>query len=89
MCTVSLSCGRLALERESVQHSNIDETEMAQLHALHVHLNAIDAVRARIKTGISSQSCITCDAPIPKARQEAIQGCDTCISCQQRLEKYR
>lgn len=75
------------MERESVQHSNIDETEMGQLHALHLSLNAIDAVRARIKTGVSRQFCLNCEAPIPKARQDAVQGCETCIECQTILEK--
>jgi phage/conjugal plasmid C-4 type zinc finger TraR family protein len=74
------------IEIESVQHSNIEESEMGQLHAMHLNLNAIDAVRARIPTGNSLAVCIDCGDDIPEARRLAAKGCTRCIVCQTRNE---
>lgn len=73
---------------DSVQHSNIDESEMGQLHgAIHLHLNAIDKVRASMKTGPSLSHCEECGEEIPEARRLVVQGCTTCIHCQTELER--
>lgn len=69
-------------EIESVQHSNIEEAEMGQLHALHLNENAIAAVRAAIPTGVSLEQCLDCGEAIPLARRLAVQGCLRCITCQ-------
>ena len=70
------------IEVESVQHSNIDESEMGQLHALHLNDNAIAAVRAAIPTGESLEFCAECGDKIPLARRNAARGCILCIYCQ-------
>lgn len=69
-------------EIESVQHSNIEESEMGQLHALHLNENAIAAVRAAMPTGASLEECVDCGEAIPLARRLAAQGCTRCITCQ-------
>jgi len=70
------------IEIESVQHSNIEESEMGQLHALHLNDNAIARVRAAMPTGLSLEECVDCGDKIPLARREAVQGCRRCIHCQ-------
>ena len=72
---------------DSVQHSNIDESEMGQLHgSIHLHENAIARVRATMRRGASLSHCELCAEEIPLARQLAVEGCRTCVSCQQDLE---
>lgn len=34
----------------------------------------------------SAQFCDDCDEPIPLLRQQAVLGCETCISCQELRE---
>lgn len=75
------------MEYESYQHSNIEENEMGQLHALHLNMNALAAVQARIKSGPSLTECEDCGDDIPEARQAAVAGCTTCIFCQTKREK--
>lgn len=72
---------------ESVQHSNIEESEMGQLHAMHLSLNGIAAVQARLPTGNSLASCADCGNDIPEARQRAMKGCTRCIHCQTLSER--
>lgn len=72
---------------ESQQHSNIDESEMGQLHALHLNENAIAKVRASMPKGPSLTVCEDCGDDIPVERQLAVQGCTTCIYCKTRREK--
>jgi len=76
-------------EIESVQHSNIEESEMGQLHALHLNENAIAAVRARMPTGISMEECEDCGEAIPEGRRLAVQGCTRCIHCQTLHERNK
>lgn len=67
---------------ESVQHSNIAEEEMGQLHAIHFSENAIAAVRARMPSGTSMEECVDCGKEIPLQRRLAALGCLRCIHCQ-------
>ena len=76
-------------EIESVQHSNIEEAEMGQLHALHINANAVAAVRARIGSGPSAEFCDDCGATIPEARRLAVAGCRLCIECKSVSEGKR
>lgn len=75
------------MDFESYQHTNIEENEMGQLHALHLNENAIAAVRKNIRTGPSLEECEDCGEPIPEARRLAISGCTTCVDCQELREK--
>jgi len=71
----------------NIQHSNIAEEELGQIHgAIHIHLNAIEAVRARMNTGPSLSQCEECGNEIPEGRRLVVQGCRTCITCQTELE---
>ncbi|AZC55418.1 TraR/DksA C4-type zinc finger protein [Pseudomonas chlororaphis] len=46
--------------------------------------------RQRPATGVASaQWCVDCDEPIPLLRQQTIQGCQTCVSCQGLRERRR
>ena len=72
---------------ESFQHSNIDESDMGQLHgAIDIHLNAIASVRRKMSSGPSREACIDCGEEIPVARRLAVQGCLRFISCQRLSE---
>lgn len=74
-------------EVDSVQHSNIAEEEMGQLHSIHFGENAIARVRAGMKSGPSLSHCEECGEEIPEGRRLVVPGCRTCISCQTELEK--
>lgn len=71
-------------------YNNEDESDMGALHgAVHVHLNAIAAVRRNIATGPSALFCVDCNEEIPEPRRIAVQGCKRCLGCQQGLEDKR
>lgn len=72
---------------EDIQHSNIAEEEMGQLHALHLNENAIARVRAAMPTGASLEECVDCGEAIPLQRRLAVQGCTRCITCQVSSER--
>ena len=76
-------------EFESFQHSNLEEGEMGQIHALHLNMNAVAAVQAKIKSGPSLAECELCGEDIPEARQVAVSGCTTCIYCQTKIERNK
>lgn len=65
-----------------IQHSNISEEEMAQIHSIDIHLNAIAAVRRNIPTGPSLLDCVNCGESIALARRLAAKGCTRCLHCQ-------
>lgn len=75
-------------EIESYQHSNIDESEMGQLHAMHLNDNAVAAVRRAMPTGASLEECEDCGEVIPLARRLAAKGCSRCIHCQAIHERH-
>jgi phage/conjugal plasmid C-4 type zinc finger TraR family protein len=74
-------------EFETYQHSNIEETEMGQLQALHLNRNAIAAVQARMPKGESLEQCEDCGDDIPEERRKAAKGCIRCIHCQGLFER--
>ena len=45
--------------------------------------------RPRPTCVVSAQICEDCDEPIPLLRQQTIQGCATCVSCQGLRERRR
>ena len=47
------------------------------------------ARRPRPTYAVSAQFCEDCDEPIPLLRQQAIQGCAPCVSCQGLRERRR
>ncbi|WP_373873659.1 TraR/DksA C4-type zinc finger protein [Pseudomonas rhodesiae] len=46
-------------------------------------------LRPRPTCSVSAQFCEDCDDPIPLLRQQTIQGCATCVSCQGLRERRR
>ena len=49
--------------------------------------DAVAQLKKQQSTGPSLSHCEECDAPIPKARQEALQGVRLCVACQEELDK--
>lgn len=45
--------------------------------------------RQATTTAASAEFCEDCDEPIPLRRQQAKQGCQTCVSCQEIREAKR
>ena len=45
--------------------------------------DAIERARSRLPSGPGRMRCEDCDAPIPKARREAMPGVRLCIACQE------
>lgn len=49
--------------------------------------DAVAQLKQRQSSGPSLSHCEECDAPIPKARQEAIRGVRLCVTCQEELDQ--
>lgn len=45
--------------------------------------------RQRPTCAVSAQFCDDCDESIPLLRQQTVQGCATCVSCQELRERRR
>lgn len=72
-------------------YNNEEESEMGQLHAIHVHMNAVADVQRRLaiqSTKPSLSHCEECGEEIPLARQTAVPGVKFCIECQQIKERF-
>jgi RNA polymerase-binding transcription factor DksA len=77
------------MEDGSVQHTNIAEEEMGQLHSIHFALNAVEAHRRSMPTGPSLKDCEDCGVAIPLQRLEVVLSCRKCVPCQQTAEAIR
>lgn len=64
------------------REQNFEESEMGQLHAIHLSENAIAKVRASLSTRPSLSHCIDCGEEIQEERRKAILGVTRCIYCQ-------
>ena len=49
--------------------------------------DAVQRARSNMPRGESLRSCFECDAPIPRARREAIPGVRLCVGCQSERDK--
>ncbi len=49
--------------------------------------DALAQIKRQQKSGPSRSHCLECDAPIPKARQQAIEGVQYCVTCQSLLDQ--
>jgi RNA polymerase-binding transcription factor DksA len=70
-------------------YNNEEESELGQLHAIHIHLNAIADVQRQLAAQAqqpSSTYCQECGDDIPLARQRLIPGVTLCVHCKQRGE---
>jgi phage/conjugal plasmid C-4 type zinc finger TraR family protein len=63
-----------------------DESEIAQQHSLHIHMNAVHKIRSAL-TGPGSDVCLDCDIDIPKQRRIAVPWAVRCVDCQEYHEK--
>lgn len=78
-------------DKDQFEYNNEEEAEMAQLHSIHMHLNAIGKVQEQLAKQRKFESlteCAECGEDIPEARQKAIPGVMLCVHCQQ-LEERR
>jgi phage/conjugal plasmid C-4 type zinc finger TraR family protein len=68
-------------------NENLEEAEMAQFHSIHIHMNAINSIRASLSNRPSLSHCEECGEEIPEPRRKAVSGVRTCIDCQEVLER--
>jgi len=74
---------------KSLQFSNLQEDEFAQMHSLHLQMDAVTAFRlAQEKQSkfASAHECVECGAVIPEGRRKAVPGVQLCVDCQSELE---
>jgi hypothetical protein len=72
-------------------YNNEEEAEMAQLHSIHLHMNAFADIRQKLSKQtqqVSLSECQDCGEDIPLARQQAMLGVRRCIFCQRVHEKH-
>ena len=77
---------------DKFEYNNEEEAEMAQIHSLHINMNAVAEVRKQLEAQRSQPSlaeCEECGEDIPEARRAAIPGVRLCIYCQERAERFK
>ena len=77
-------------ELDEYQYNNEEEAEMAQLHSIHIHMNALEEHRRRMAKQAENPSleeCEECGEPIPEQRRLLIPGVTMCVDCKERQEK--
>lgn len=75
---------------ENFEYNNEEEAEMAQLHSIHLHMNAVAKVQEKLakqRKLVSAEFCEECGDDIPKERQIAIPGVQLCVHCQEVAER--
>jgi RNA polymerase-binding transcription factor DksA len=80
----------VSISTNDFEYNNEEESEMAQLHSIHLHMNAVAAVQKKLAKQRQQESlseCEECGDDIPKARQLAVPGVRLCICCKERSEK--
>jgi phage/conjugal plasmid C-4 type zinc finger TraR family protein len=73
-------------------YDNEEESEMAQLHAIHLHLNAVAEVRRHLMAlgqRPSLTHCESCGEPIPARRQQLLPGVSLCVDCKSLEERQK
>ena len=51
--------------------------------------DAVALARSRLPTGESLTHCEVCEAVIPEARRQAIEGVRLCVNCQAKFDKQQ
>lgn len=77
-------------DNNDFEYNNEEEAEMAQLHSIHMHMNAIGKVQEQLAKQRQFESlteCPECGDTIPEARRKAIPGVMLCVHCQQIEER--
>ena len=67
----------------------MDDIDRANDQAQYLLDMALQRARRVASTRQSAEFCEDCDGPIPLLRQQTIQGCATCVSCQELRELRR
>lgn len=66
-----------------------DDIDLANDHAAHMLQLAINRATLARPSRASAQFCEDCGDAIPLLRQQTINGCETCVSCQGIRERRR
>lgn len=77
--------------RDDFQYNNEEEAEMAQLHSIHLHMNAVAEVQKKLdaqRKHPSLEFCEECGEEIPEARRLAVPGVRLCIFCKEKSERF-
>ncbi len=79
-------------DNEKFEYNNEEEAEIAQIQALFTNQNAVDLVRSQLAKQASQPSaefCEECGEDIPEARRQLVPGCQLCIYCHTKLERFK
>ncbi len=79
-------------DKEIIEYNNEEEAEVAQINSLISNQNAIAAVQAALakqRAIPSAEFCEDCGEDIPQARRELVPGCQLCIYCQTKAERFK
>jgi len=82
----------MTTQNDDFEYNNEEEAEMAQLHAIHINMNAVADVRRALEKQAAQPSlaeCEDCGEDIPKLRQQLVLGCTRCIHCQGLYERRK
>jgi RNA polymerase-binding transcription factor DksA len=77
---------------ENFEYNNEEEAEMAQLHSIHLHLNAVSSVQQKLAAQAkepSLENCEECGEEIAQARRLAVPGVKLCIYCKEISERKK
>ena len=77
-------------DKDDYEYNNEEEAEMAQLHSIHLNMNAVADVRRALEKQAAQPSlseCEDCGEDIPLERQQFVKGCTRCIFCQNLWER--
>jgi RNA polymerase-binding transcription factor DksA len=76
--------------KDDFEYNNEEEAEMAQIHSLHINMNAVARVQAELAKQAQEPSlseCEECGEDIPVQRQRLIPGVRLCVHCKERQER--
>jgi phage/conjugal plasmid C-4 type zinc finger TraR family protein len=82
----------MAKTEDDFQYNNEEEAEMAQLHAIHLHMNAVADVRRKLEAQAAQPSlsnCEECGDEIPEGRRQAVPGVQHCVYCAEMYERIK
>lgn len=68
-------------------YCNEEESEMAQIHSIDLHRNAIAAVQRQMYACTGSKICLACGAVMPLQRQKLVPWARYCIDCATDIEQ--
>lgn len=80
------------MAEDDFQYNNEEEAEMAQLHAIHLHMNAVRDVQRVLEAQSlvePAEECVDCGEEIPLQRRAAVRGVQRCTHCQEVFERRR